>query len=109
MGRAAMEMADHTFITSDNPRYEEPAAIIKDILLGHTSPEKRRVIPSRKRAIETAILTAEAGDLVLLVGKGHERYEIVKGEARPFDERAIAVEALAERRLTAARGEDHAN
>lgn len=109
MGRAAMEMADYTFITSDNPRYEEPAAIIKDILNGHTDPSRRRVIPARKRAIETAIQTAEAGDLVLLVGKGHERYEIVKGEVRPFDERAIAVEALAERRLATARGDDHAN
>lgn len=109
MGRAAMEMADYTFITSDNPRYEEPAAIIKDILNGHTDPSRRRVIPSRKRAVETAIRTAEAGDLVLLVGKGHERYEIVKGEVRPFDERAIAVKALAERRLASAHGDNHAD
>lgn len=99
MGRAAQELADFTIITSDNARYEEPTGIIKEILRGHTDPGCRCVIVERKRAIETAIRTAESGDIVLLAGKGHEKYEIVKGDVIPFDESTIAVEALAKRRL----------
>ena len=99
MGRAAMELADYTFITSDNARNEEPTAIIKEILQGHTAPDRRRVIVERKRAISTAIALAAPGDVVLLAGKGHEKYEIVKGQIRPFDEGTIAIEALAKRRL----------
>ncbi len=99
MGHAAMELADYTFITSDNARNEEPTAIIKEILQGHTAPERRRVILERKRAISTAIALAAPGDVVLLAGKGHEKYEVVKGEIRPFDENTVAIEALAKRRL----------
>ena len=99
MGKAALELADYTIITSDNSRFEEPTAIIKEILVGHTEPKCRRVIVERKRAIETAIQMAEAGDVILLAGKGHEKYEVIKGDIRPFDEHAIAVEALAKRRL----------
>ena len=105
MGEAAMRLADYTVITSDNPRSEEPTAIIKEILIGHTAPERRKVILDRKRAIAYAIEHAEAGDLILLAGKGHETYEIVRGEIRPFDEKAIAVEALAKRRLKREQGE----
>lgn len=105
MGEAAMRLSDFTVITSDNPRGEEPTAIIKDILSGHTAPERRKVILDRKRAIAYAIEHAETGDLVLLAGKGHETYEIVRGEIRPFDEKAIAIEALAKRRLKRERGE----
>lgn len=99
MGRAAQELADFTIITSDNARYEEPTAIIKEILQGHTDPKRRRVIVERKRAIDTAIRTADPGDVVLLAGKGHEKYEVVKGDITPFDESTIAIEALAKRRL----------
>ena len=105
MGEAAMRLAEYTVITSDNPRSEEPTAIIKEILIGHTAPERRKVILDRKRAIAYAIEHAEAGDLILLAGKGHETYEIVRGEIRPFDEKAIAVEALAKRRLKREQGE----
>lgn len=100
MGHVAQELADFTIITSDNARYEEPTAIIKEILRGHTDPKRRRVIVERKRAIDTAIRTAAPGDVVLLAGKGHEKYEVVKGEITPFDESTIAVEALAKRRLS---------
>ena len=106
MGRAAMELADYTFITSDNARNEEPTAIIKEILQGHTAPERRRVIVERKRAISTAIALAAPGDVVLLAGKGHEKYEIVKGQIRPFDENTIAIEALAKRRLCGSRPQE---
>lgn len=99
MGKAALELADFTIITSDNARYEEPTAIIKEILAGHTDPKRRRVIVERKRAIESAIRMAETGDVILLAGKGHEKYEVVKGEMRPLDEKTIAIEALAKRRL----------
>lgn len=106
MGRAAMELADYTFITSDNARNEEPTAIIKEILQGHTDPERRRVIVERKRAISTAIALAAPGDVVLLAGKGHEKYEVVKGQIRPFDESTIAIEALAKRRLCGSRPQE---
>ena len=99
MGKVAMEYADYAVITNDNPRDEEPTAIIKEILKGHTDLTRRKVILDRRRAITYAIETARAGDLILLAGKGHETYELVKGELHPFDERTIAVEALARRRL----------
>ncbi|MGM9608651.1 MAG: glutamate ligase domain-containing protein, partial [Eubacteriales bacterium] len=99
MGRVAMEYADYAVITNDNPRDEEPPAIIKEILKGHTDLTRRKVILDRRRAITYAIETAQAGDLILLAGKGHETYELVKGELHPFDERTIAIEALARRRL----------
>ena len=101
-----MELADYTFITSDNARNEEPTAIIKEILQGHTDPERRRVIVERKRAISTAIALAAPGDVVLLAGKGHEKYEVVKGQIRPFDENTIAIEALAKRRLCGSRPQE---
>ena len=98
MGRAAARGADYTIITSDNSRGEDSAAIIKDILEGHTEKEKRRVIVDREKAIRHAVIMAAPGDLVLLTGKGHERYEIKKDGITPFDERKIALDALSARK-----------
>lgn len=98
MGRVAEEYADFIIVTSDNSRTEEPTKIIHDILTGMQDRKKRRVIVNRRKAIEYAIRTAQDGDIILLVGKGHERYELVNGERRPFDEKEIVRQALLRRR-----------
>lgn len=97
MGTAAESYADYVIVTSDNPRNENPHAIIRDILCGMPNKKKRRVIVNRERAIREAILTAQKGDIILLAGKGHEKYEITANGLRPFDERALVCQALAER------------
>ena len=97
MGRAADELADYTVVTSDNSRSEDPIKIIRAVLSGMERKEKRRVIVNRERAIRYVILSAKPGDLILLVGKGHERYEIGANGIRPFDEKKIALQALEER------------
>ncbi len=98
MGKTAEELADCVILTSDNPRTEDPKAILQDILSGMHSPERHRVISSRRRAIETAIAEAIPGDIILLVGKGHERYEITASGVHPFDERKIVLSALEKKR-----------
>ena len=98
MGRAAEELADHTIVTSDNPRTENPDAIIADILSGMHKNEGHLVIRSRRRAIEHAILTAKAGDIIILAGKGHEAYEITADGIHQFDERKILQAALEKRK-----------
>ncbi len=90
MAQAASMYADEIIITSDNPRYEEPMAIIHDIeneILKTNAPYQ--VIENRKMAIEVAYDGMRLGDVVLLAGKGHEMYQEVKGEKIPFDERQI--------------------
>ncbi|MBQ8175172.1 MAG: UDP-N-acetylmuramoyl-L-alanyl-D-glutamate--2,6-diaminopimelate ligase [Clostridia bacterium] len=89
IGRVAEEYADEIILTSDNSRTEEPIKIIHDILQGMKNRSKRTVIVNRRRAIEHAIMNAQAGDIILLVGKGHETYELVGGERKPFDEKEI--------------------
>ena len=98
MGKSAEELADFIYLTSDNSRGEDPKAIIRDILHGMSAKQKRKIILDRKKAIQTAIREARKGDLLLLVGKGHEGYEIKDGHILPFDERKIAHEALEKRR-----------
>jgi UDP-N-acetylmuramoyl-L-alanyl-D-glutamate--2,6-diaminopimelate ligase len=93
MGRIAASLADLAVVTSDNPRTEDPEAIIRDILPG-VETESRIVEPDRRRAIERAICEAAAGDLVLIAGKGHETYQIVGRERRHFDDREVAGEVL---------------
>lgn len=99
MGKIAEQYADRVIVTSDNARSEEPNKIIRDILLGMRRREKRAVIVNRRRAIRHAILCAQEGDIILLVGKGHETYELTGEGARPFDERAVVFEAFAERQM----------
>ena len=98
MGRTAEELADFTVVTSDNSRNEDPKKIIAAILSGMSRTDKRRVVVDRRRAIEYVIRTAKAGDVILLVGKGHEKYEIDGKGVREFDEKKIVVEALEARR-----------
>lgn len=98
MGHVAEEFADEIIVTSDNSRTEDPTIIIHDILLGMNNRAKRRVIVNRRRAIEHAVLHAERGDIILLVGKGHETYELADGMRNPFSERAIVEDALLARK-----------
>ena len=96
MGAAAAELSDFMVITSDNPRSEEPEAIIEDILTGLTETKTPyTVIPNRVEAITWAIQNAQSGDTVLLAGKGHETYQILKNGTIHLDEREIVAQALA--------------
>ena len=98
MGRTAEELADYTVVTSDNSRSEDPKKIISGILSGMKRIDKRRVVVDRRRAIEYVIRTAKAGDVILLAGKGHEKYEIGADGVREFDEKKIVSDALEARR-----------
>jgi UDP-N-acetylmuramoyl-L-alanyl-D-glutamate--2,6-diaminopimelate ligase len=96
MGRAAVEGADLVFVTSDNPRSEEPNAIIEQILTGIPSEDRPRVQvePDRRLAIRRAVEAARPGDFVLIAGKGHETYQLVGGLTLHFDDREEAREAI---------------
>ncbi len=101
MGTVAQSLADLSVVTSDNPRTESPTAIIRDILRGMPDKTRRRVKTDRRMAILETIREARAGDTVLLVGKGHETYQIGADGIRPFDERAIVRQALSSRKQEA--------
>ncbi len=92
MGRVARDLADVVIVTSDNPRTEDPLAIIQDVLQG-TGTEVE-IDPDRRSAIERAITLAEAGDVVVIAGKGHEQGQEIAGETVAFDDRVVAREAL---------------
>jgi UDP-N-acetylmuramyl-tripeptide synthetase len=94
MGSIATRLADFTVITSDNPRSEDPTDIINQILMGIDQGASFAVIPERKRAIEYAIATAKRGDIIVLAGKGHEKYEINANGRFPFDEREVIRETI---------------
>jgi UDP-N-acetylmuramoyl-L-alanyl-D-glutamate--2,6-diaminopimelate ligase len=95
MGRIASEMADCAIVTSDNPRSEDPQAIVNDILAGAT--KKLETELDRAEAIARAINAAEAGDSVLIAGKGHEDYQIIGTEKIHFCDREQAGQALRKR------------
>jgi UDP-N-acetylmuramoyl-L-alanyl-D-glutamate--2,6-diaminopimelate ligase len=95
MGAIAARLADLAIVTSDNPRTEDPERIIDDIERGMEDAPRLR-LSDRREAIRTALTEGRPDDLVLLAGKGHETYQIVGTEKRPFDERAIVHEILAE-------------
>ena len=97
MGRVAEELADHVIVTSDNSRTEDPLRIIHDILQGMRDRRKRTVIVNRRRAITYAIENARKDDIILLVSKGHENYELIDGKRLPFDEKEIVREAFAQK------------
>jgi UDP-N-acetylmuramoyl-L-alanyl-D-glutamate--2,6-diaminopimelate ligase len=92
MGRVASELADVAILTSDNPRSEDPDAIIAETLAGATAEVE--VEPDRREAIAKAIELARPGDVVLIAGKGHEQGQEIAGRKLPFDDRAVAREAL---------------
>jgi UDP-N-acetylmuramoyl-L-alanyl-D-glutamate--2,6-diaminopimelate ligase len=91
MGRIAAEQSDLPIVTSDNPRTEDPDAIIDDIVAGMGTTPRRR-IADRREAIRQALDAARPGDTVLLAGKGHETYQVVGTEKLPLDEREIVRE-----------------
>jgi UDP-N-acetylmuramoyl-L-alanyl-D-glutamate--2,6-diaminopimelate ligase len=103
MGAAAAGLADLAILTSDNPRSEDPLAILAQMLTGAlTVPERDRahviIEPDRGAAIERAIAGAGKGDVVLIAGKGHERGQYTGTAVIPFDDREVAAQALARRR-----------
>ena len=93
MARVACTLADHVVITTDNPRSEDPDAIIAEIVAG--ADGRQEIEPDRRRAIERAIAAAGPGDVVLIAGKGHEQGQDVAGVVTPFDDRVVAREVLA--------------
>jgi UDP-N-acetylmuramoyl-L-alanyl-D-glutamate--2,6-diaminopimelate ligase len=94
MGAVAAQRADHVIVTSDNPRSEDPLAIIQDILQGAgTSVE---IDPDRRTAIHRAVSLAAPGDVVVIAGKGHEQGQETAGVVAPFDDREVARDALRE-------------
>lgn len=107
MGEIAIKASDVVIVTSDNPRTEDPAAIIRDVLASrgaHPGGASVEVIESRRDAIVRAIGIARPGDLVLIAGKGHENYQIIGDKTIHFDDREEALRAI--EGLTADRGDD---
>lgn len=97
MGEIAAAYADYVIVTSDNPRSEDPDEIIKDILVGMESTKTPyKVLANRADAIKYALKMAVAGDIIVLAGKGHETYQVLKDGTIHFDEREVIAEALAE-------------
>lgn len=96
MASIAARLSDKVVITSDNPRFEEPQDIINDMLAGITEEQKPHTISivDRKEAIRAAAMAAKPGDVILIAGKGHEDYQIVKGVKHHFDDRETVREAF---------------
>lgn len=88
MGEIAERLADRVVVTSDNPRTEEPEAIMDEILSGMSQPERALRLADRAKAIRTVLDAATASDLVVIAGKGHETYQEIQHERIPFDDRA---------------------
>jgi UDP-N-acetylmuramoyl-L-alanyl-D-glutamate--2,6-diaminopimelate ligase len=97
MGKIATELADITFVTSDNPRTENPERILEDIAQGIADEAEAIVIGDRATAIRSAILSAQPGDGVIIAGKGHEDYQILGTEKIHFDDREQARASLSDR------------
>jgi UDP-N-acetylmuramoyl-L-alanyl-D-glutamate--2,6-diaminopimelate ligase len=105
MGAIAAAVSDFLVVTSDNPRTEDPDAIIRDILVGVEHADTPYiVIPNRVEAIEWAIGHAQTGDTLLLAGKGHETYQILATGVIHLDEREVVAAALEKRRKTEKEG-----
>jgi UDP-N-acetylmuramoyl-L-alanyl-D-glutamate--2,6-diaminopimelate ligase len=95
MGQAAAEASDFVVLTSDNPRSEDPLAIMNDALVGIRRVDVPHIVePDRAAAIARALKEAREGDIVILAGKGHETYQVLKDKTIPFDDRAVAREVL---------------
>lgn len=95
MAKVSGELADYTIITSDNPRTEDPKTILEEVESGIKGlTDKYIVIVDRAKAIEYAVKMAKLDDIVVLAGKGHERYQIIGHEKFPFDEKEIVLNAL---------------
>ncbi len=94
MGETACEYSSRAIFTSDNPRSEDPMQILKDMETGLSSAAKRKFvsIPDRKEAIKTAVSLTKPEDIILIAGKGHEKYQEIKGVKHPFDDRQVLLE-----------------
>ena len=101
MGRIAGELADFTIVTSDNPRSEDPQAIVDQVVKGF-SKSVYKVILDREEAIREALRSANKGDIVLIAGKGHEDYQIFKDKKIHFDDREVVRNILSEKNTTSA-------
>ena len=102
MGQAAAEGSDLVVLTSDNPRSEDPLAIMNDALVGIRRVDVPHMVePDRATAIARALKEAREGDIVILAGKGHETYQVLKDRTIPFDDRAVAREVLQRLRVPA--------
>ena len=98
MGKAACKLSEHVIITSDNPRSEEPADIVDEIVSGvRGNFSNYEVEIDRRKAIEKALDLAEVGSIVIIAGKGHENYQIIKDKVLPFDDREVVREILLKR------------
>ena len=97
MGKAAERQGDHVVITTDNPRAEDPRAIIDDVLAGLEHPQQSTVIEDRAAAIAWAVGNAAENDVVLVAGKGHEDYQEINGERIAFSDYGVAMQALSAR------------
>ena len=98
MAQEAVKQSDRVIITSDNPRFEEPQAIIDDMLAGLDAKQMKKVINivDRREAIRAACMMAEKGDVILVAGKGHENYQEIKGVKHHFDDKEVLKEIFAE-------------
>jgi UDP-N-acetylmuramoyl-L-alanyl-D-glutamate--2,6-diaminopimelate ligase len=96
MAQVAAEHSDRVILTSDNPRSEEPEAIIHEMEAGVPGHQRKKVlsITDRKEAIKTAISLANPEDIILVAGKGHEKYQEIKGVKHPFDDKAVLEEMM---------------
>lgn len=96
MAEVAVELSDRAIFTSDNPRNEDPEAILEDMMKGVPGQHYKKVlkITDRKEAIKTAVALARKGDILLIAGKGHETYQEIKGVKHPFDDRAVFEEVI---------------
>ncbi len=97
MGEVVSTLADHVIVTDDNPRSEDPRAIVAAVLAGTGRGSAVEVIHDRAAAIRHAVRSADPADIVLIAGKGHETGQVIGGETRPFCDRTVARAALAER------------
>jgi UDP-N-acetylmuramoyl-L-alanyl-D-glutamate--2,6-diaminopimelate ligase len=95
MGQVAAELSDFVVLTSDNPRSEDPLDIMNDVLVGLRRKDTPCLVePDRATAIKRAIEEARPGDILILAGKGHETYQVLKDRTIAFDDREVAREVL---------------
>jgi len=96
MAKIACELSDKIILTSDNPRSENPAAIMEDMKKGVEAVHYKKVlaIENREEAIKTACSLSESGDIILVAGKGHEKYQEIMGEKFPFDDMGVLKNSL---------------